>query len=144
MNKRLKQVLLLSVIIAAILACSKQEEAPPGAGPMPPQAEKENVHEAMREAHEGMKQVHEGAIAAMQMGKVVYEKTCAACHATGIAGAPKVGDKAAWAEHLAEGTEHLVQTAIKGKGAMPPKGGNTALSEEEIRAAVNYMIELSR
>jgi cytochrome c5 len=83
-------------------------------------------------------------MAAMQMGKAVYEKTCAACHATGVAGAPKVGDKAAWAEHLAEGTEHLVQVAIKGEGAMPPKGGNPALSEEEVRAAVNYMIELSR
>jgi cytochrome c5 len=144
MNKRWKGVLLLSLLIGAMLACSKQEEAPPGAGPMPPQAGKEKAHEAMREAHEGMKQVHEGAVAAMQMGKTVYEKTCASCHATGVAGAPKVGDKAVWAEHFAEGTEHLVQTAIKGKGAMPPKGGNPALSEEEVRAAVNYMIEQSR
>jgi cytochrome c5 len=144
MNNRLKWVLLLSVLIVAMLACSKQEEAPPAAKPTPPQAGMEKAHEAMREAHEGMKQVHEGAIAAMQMGKAVYEKTCAACHDTGVAGAPKVGDKAAWAEHIAEGTEHLVQTAIKGEGAMPPKGGNPALSEEEVRAAVNYMIGLSR
>jgi cytochrome c5 len=140
MHKRLKSVLLLSAFTWAMLACSKQEEVSKPA----PQSGMEQAHKAMREAHEGMKQVHEGAMAAMQMGKAVYEKTCAACHATGVAGAPKVGDKAAWAEHLAEGTEHLVQVAIKGEGAMPPKGGNPALSEEEVRAAVNYMIELSR
>jgi cytochrome c5 len=91
-----------------------------------------------------MKQVYEGTMAGMKMGKAVYEKTCSACHATGVAGAPKVGDKAAWAEHIAEGIEHLVQVALKGEGAMPPKGGNPALSEEEVRAAVNYMIEQSR
>jgi cytochrome c5 len=144
MNRRFTWVLLFSVVIMAILACSKQEETAPGARPMPPQATKEKAREAMKEAHEGMKQVHEGAMAAMQMGRAVYEKNCAACHATGVGGAPKVGDKAVWAEHIAEGTEHLVQTAINGEGAMPPKGGNPALSEEEVRAAVNYMIELSR
>jgi cytochrome c5 len=143
MNKRLKRVVLLSVVITALLACSRQEEAPPGAK-QTPQAGMEKARETMREAHEGMKQVHEGMVAGMEMGKAVYEKTCAACHATGVAGAPKVGDKAAWAEHLAEGTEHLVQVAIKGEGAMPPKGGNPSLSEEEVRAAVHYMLELSR
>lgn len=138
MNRRLRWALFLSVIMA-MLACSKQEEAKPT-----PRTGMEQAHEAMKEAHEGMKQVHEGTRAAMQMGKEVYEKTCAACHAAGVAGAPKVGDKAAWAAHLAEGTEHLVQAALKGEGAMPPKGGNPALSEEEIRAAVNYMIQMSR
>lgn len=137
MSRQLQWVLLLSVLIASMLACSKKEEAPTPA----PTAGMEHARE---KAHEGMKEAHEGAMAAMEMGKAVYEKTCAACHDTGVAGAPKVGDKAAWAEHIAEGTEHLVQIAIKGEGAMPPKGGNPALSEEEVRAAVNYMIELSR
>ena len=143
MSKRLKRVVLLSVVITALLACSRQEEAPPAAK-QTPQAGMEKARETMREAHEGMKQVHEGMVAGMEMGKAVYEKTCAACHATGVDGAPKIGDKAAWAEHLAEGIEHMVQAAIKGEGAMPPKGGNPSLSEEEVRAAVHYMIELSR
>jgi len=143
MNIALNRTLLLPAIIAALLACSKQEEVPPAAKPTP-MAGMEKAHETIKEAHEGMKQVHEGAKAAMQMGKSVYEKNCVACHATGVAGAPKVGDKAAWAEHIAEGTEHLVQAAIKGEGAMPPKGGNPALREEEVRAAVNYMIQMSR
>ena len=63
-------------------------------------------------------------------GKKVYEATCSACHASGVAGAPKLGDKAAWAAHVKEGKEHLYQTALKGKGAMPPKGGNTSLSDD--------------
>jgi cytochrome c5 len=77
-------------------------------------------------------------------GKGIYDKTCGACHGMGVAGAPKLGDKAAWAPRLAGGVGALVQSALKGKGAMPPKGGNAALSEAEIRAAVEHMVSLSK
>ena len=79
-------------------------------------------------------------------GEQVYHKTCHACHDNGIAGAPKLGDKQAWADHLAEegGVEHLYQRAIEGEGAMPPKGGNGALTDEEVKAAVDYMLEKSK
>jgi cytochrome c5 len=73
-------------------------------------------------------------------GKKVYEATCFACHNTGVANAPKLGDKAAWAPHLAHGANELYETALKGKGAMPPKGGNASLSEADVKAAVDYMV----
>jgi len=75
-------------------------------------------------------------------GKAVYEKTCQVCHAAGIAGAPKAGDKAAWAAHLAHGMDDLHKNAIKGIKAMPPKGGNPSLSDAEVKAAVDYMVSL--
>ena len=73
-------------------------------------------------------------------GRKVYESTCIACHGTGVANAPKFGDKAAWAPHLVHGTEQLYEPALKGKGAMPPKGGNLTLSDAEVKAAVDYMV----
>ncbi len=73
-------------------------------------------------------------------GKQVYESTCMACHGAGVANAPKFGDKKAWAMHLMHGTEHVYENALKGKGAMPPKGGNLTLSEAEVKAAVDYML----
>jgi cytochrome c5 len=74
-------------------------------------------------------------------GKKVYDATCIACHGTGVANAPKFGDKKAWAEHLMHGTEHLYENALKGKGAMPPRGGNLTLSDADVKAAVDYMLK---
>ena len=73
-------------------------------------------------------------------GKALYDKTCFVCHAAGVAGAPKFGDKNAWAPFVATGIDAMVKVAISGKGAMPPKGGSTA-SDEEFRAAVQYMVD---
>ena len=73
-------------------------------------------------------------------GRKVYDSTCTACHASGIAGAPRFGDKAAWAPHLKAGIPHLYENALKGNGAMPAKGGNTSLSDAEVKAAVDYMV----
>ena len=70
-------------------------------------------------------------------GKVVYNKSCAVCHA---ALSPKLGDKAAWEPRLKQGTDALVVSVLKGKGAMPAKGGNGKLSETDIKAAVDYML----
>ena len=72
-------------------------------------------------------------------GKAVYDKTCAVCHAAGIAGAPKFGDKAAWAPRIATGIDTLHNSALHGKNAMPPKGGNLALTDADVTAAVDYM-----
>ena len=77
-------------------------------------------------------------------GKAVYDKTCVACHAQSVAGSPKLGDKAAWAPRLQQGADALLQSALKGKGAMPPKGGNTALSDAEVRAAIEYMVSQAK
>lgn len=81
-----------------------------------------------------------GSVAMAADGKAVYEKTCMACHAAGVANAPKLGDKAAWAPRLGAGKAALVATVKTGKGAMPPKAGNAALTDDEIGAAVDYML----
>lgn len=73
-------------------------------------------------------------------GEKLYKSTCFSCHAAGVAGAPKLDDKAAWAPRLAAGNDVLYNSAIKGKGIMPPKGGNMGLSDEAVKLAVDYMI----
>lgn len=76
-------------------------------------------------------------------GKTLYQSACMACHGAGVAGAPKVGDKGAWAQRIAKGKDTLYQNAIKGIGVMPAKGGAQA-SDEEVKAAVDYMITASQ
>ncbi len=78
-------------------------------------------------------------VAAAGAAPALFTQVCSVCHATGAAGAPKLGDKAAWAPRLAQGIDGLTASAIKGKGAMPPKGGSTA-TEAEIREVVTYMV----
>lgn len=73
-----------------------------------------------------------------------YQSKCFACHGTGAAGAPKLGDKAAWATRIAAGEATVVQNAIKGKGAMPPKGGQASLTDDQVKAMVQYMINQSK
>ncbi len=82
--------------------------------------------------------------AAMADGAATYQQACAACHMTGAAGAPKLEDKAAWAPRIAQGTDVLYASALKGKGAMPPKGGQAQLSDEDIKAAVDYMVSQAK
>ncbi len=76
-------------------------------------------------------------------GKGVYDKACFICHASGAAGAPKLGSKEEWAPRIAQGTDLLHEHAIKGymgsKGLMPPKGGRADLTDDEVKAAVDYM-----
>ena len=83
------------------------------------------------------------AAAASGAGEALYKQACFVCHATGVANAPKFGDKAAWPPRNQQGIPLLVQSAIAGKGAMPPKGGSTA-SEADIHAAVEYMVGAAR
>jgi len=82
--------------------------------------------------------------AAVVDGKTVYDKVCFACHQQSVAGSPKLGDKAAWAPRVKTGQDAMVQSVIKGKGAMPPKAGNPSLSDAEIRAAVEFMVSQSK
>ncbi len=81
-------------------------------------------------------------------GKALYEKNCTVCHAAGFAGAPKLGDKAVWKERIAQGMDTLNLHAIKGytgkKGMMPPKGGAMTLSDDQVKAAVQYMVDQAK
>lgn len=87
-------------------------------------------------------------VAENTLGKSVYGKTCALCHAAAVAGAPKPGDKADWGPRIAQGMDLLHKHAIEGftgaKGMMPPRGGATTLSDDEVKAAVAFMVDQSR
>jgi cytochrome c5 len=77
-------------------------------------------------------------------GKPVYDGACAACHTAGVAGAPKLGDKAAWVARVKSGVDTLYASALKGKGAMPPKGGNLSLADADVKAAVDFMVSQAK
>lgn len=77
-------------------------------------------------------------------GEQLYKTVCFACHATGVANAPKFGDKAAWAPYISTGMDAMVKVAMTGKGAMPPKGGAANASEDDIRAAVQFMVNAAQ
>lgn len=86
-------------------------------------------------------------VAENTVGKSVFGKTCALCHAAGVAGAPKPGDKADWGPRIAQGKDMLYKHAMEGftgaKGMMPARGGSTTLTDDEVKAAVDYMADQS-
>jgi len=77
-------------------------------------------------------------------GESIYQSSCGACHSTGAAGAPKLGENAAWADRIGQGVDVLVDHAVNGFNTMPAKGGNAALSDDEVRAAVEYIVNGSQ
>lgn len=93
------------------------------------------------ESPEAKPSLSEAAIA----GKAIYDTSCFVCHGSGIAGAPKIGDKETWGKRLGAGMDTVVKHAINGyageNGVMPPKGGNLTLSDEDVKNAVHYMVE---
>lgn len=132
-----KTSIILAVTLAALLsACGKQEstapeatapEAPVAAAPAPAPAEP--------------------VVAENALGKKVFNNVCAMCHAVGAAGAPKPGDKADWGPRIAQGKDMLYKHAIEGftgaKGVMPARGGSTTLSDDDVKAAVDFMADQS-
>lgn len=83
------------------------------------------------------------AAAGPKSAQDIYKTTCSACHDSGAAGAPKLGDTAAWAPRNSAGLEALLKSALNGKNAMPARGGNSALSDEEVKSTVIYMANQS-
>ena len=77
-------------------------------------------------------------------GKTVYNTVCAGCHGAGVMGAPKFGDKAAWAPRIGQGLPTLVSHAINGIRAMPARGGAASLTDDEVKGAVEYMVNGSK
>ena len=133
-----KMPFVLAVSLAVLLsACGKQEDAAPEA-PAP----------AAPEVTAAAPAPVEPAVAANDVGKRVYGNVCSMCHAVGAAGAPKPGDKADWAPRIAQGMDVLYQHSIEGftgaKGMMPARGGSTTLSDDEVKASVDYMVALSK
>jgi len=128
-------------MVLALTACGK-DEAPQTAAPSQPAAEATKAVEAAKP--------EETAVAdeAAAKGEKVFKSTCAMCHQTGAAGAPIPGNKDEWAPRIAQGAPTLYDHAIKGftgaKGMMPAKGGNASLPDEDVKAAVDYMVNKSR
>lgn len=132
------RLLTLTTFTAALLlaACGKQE-APAAAPPAP--AAVQAPAPAPAPAAE--------TTAVNDAGKAAYGKACALCHAAGVGGAPRPGDKADWGPRIAQGADLLYKHAIEGftgaKGAMPPKGGS-ALADADVKAAVEFMVTQSK
>ncbi len=84
------------------------------------------------------------ASASARSGEEIYGAVCMACHSTGAAGAPKIGDNAAWAPRIDQGLEIVFQNALNGFNAMPPKGTCSDCSDDEIKATVDYMVSKSQ
>lgn len=83
-------------------------------------------------------------VASADKGKQIYDTKCFTCHANGVAGAPKLGDKAAWEPRIKTGMDEIMKVVINGKGAMPPKGTCMDCSDADLKAATQYMIDNSK
>jgi cytochrome c5 len=130
-----RHVFLCAIAALALVACSKQEPATPAAPTAPAPAAAPAPAPAP-------------AVAENTLGKGVFGNTCAMCHAAGVAGAPKPGDKADWGPRIAQGNDVLYKHALEGftgaKGMMPPRGGGASLTDDEVKAAVDFMVAQSR
>jgi len=154
-----KPILLSLLILPLFVACGKQEPPAPAVPPAPetaapapapaPEAAAPTPTPAPTPAPEAAAPAPAPEAPAtgggnVAKGEAIYKQTCFACHAAGVAGAPKLGDKAAWGPRIAQGNETLYTHSIKGfqgkAGMMPPKGGNMSLSDADVKAAVDYMV----
>ncbi|MDL5033536.1 c-type cytochrome [Pelomonas sp. APW6] len=127
---------LIALAVVGLAACSKQD-APASAGaPAPASSTAAPVTAAAPAAPENT------------LGKSIFGKTCSMCHAAGVAGAPKPGDKADWGPRIAQGKDMLYKHALEGftgaKGMMPARGGGATLTDDEVKAAVDFMADQSR
>ena len=128
----MKTNLLLSLLmVAALAACGKKAEAPaaPVEAPAPPVVVAAAAPAPVTASPE-----------VLAAGEKVYMGTCAACHAVAVMGAPKLGDKTAWTPRIAKGSPALYTSAMNGLKLMPANGGNPALKEAELKAAVDFMV----
>ncbi len=136
MNKT--PLVLLASLSVIVAACGRQESPPPATPAAAPAVEPPPA----------MVQAPAAAAPASDEGRSVYNRSCALCHAAGVGGAPKPGDAADWDERLAQGIEVVYRHAIDGftgaKGVMPPRGGAGGLSDDQVIAAVDYMIAEGR
>lgn len=130
MYKKTASIAAMFGIVALSLAACGKSEAP-----------------AAPQASQAAPAAASAPVAENTVGKSVFGKTCSMCHAAGVAGAPKPGDKADWAPRIAQGKDVMYRHAIDGftgaKGMMPARGGNPALTDDEVKSAVDYMVEKS-
>lgn len=146
---KIGSILVAASMAVVLAACDKPESAAPAAAPATAPAPVAAAPAAATpQVTTPAAAPVAAAPAANAVGKSVYGKTCALCHAAGVAGAPKPGDKEAWAPRIAQGNDVLYKHAIEGftgeKGMMPARGTGASLSDDEVKAAVDYMVSLSQ
>ena len=125
--------LLSLLIVVALAACGQKTEtaAPPAVADTPAPVAAPAPAPAP---------VAAASAADLAIGEKVYTATCAACHAAAVMGAPKLGDKPSWTPRMAKGVSVLYTSAQDGVKLMPPRGGNPALKDDELKAAVDFMV----
>ncbi len=116
------------------------EESAPAKETAPVTEEKAMAEKAAEPAAAAVAATAAPAAASGIDGEKIYKSVCFACHATGVAGSPVLGNKEQWAPRIATGKDALYHSALNGKGAMPPKGGNLTLDDAKVKAAVDYMV----
>ena len=147
--KHASAALLLSLL--ALVACSPKESAAPAASAPASQAAETPTPATTGSAGASTSAPAEATTAAAggenEVGKKAFNKTCSMCHASGAGGAPRFGDKADWGPRIAQGKDVLYKHALEGftgaKGMMPPRGGST-MTDDEVKAAVDYMADKAR
>lgn len=137
-----KGIMIGVIVVAVILVAVVVPFSMTGSRPVPAANDREDVLARIQPVAriELKKAAAPAAAGAPKDGATVFNTICAACHNTGAAGAPKAGDKAAWAPRIAQGKETLYKSALNGKNAMPPKGGAASLSDAEVKAAVDFLV----
>ena len=125
---------------AEVVSVAVQVDAPAAAPMAAPTAPAAPVAVAVAEVKSEPAAAPAESAADLARGEQVYRQACMACHAVGVAGAPKSGDKASWGPALATGMDSMIANAIKGKGVMPARGGLASASDKDISDAVHYMV----
>jgi cytochrome c5 len=134
-----KNILLALLMVGALAACGEKAAAP--AAPAAVVVEAPVVAAPAAAAAAAAAPVVVAASAAdLAIGEKVYTTTCLSCHGAAVLGAPKLGDKPTWTPRIAKGVDVLYKSAMEGLKMMPPRGGNAALKDEELKAAVDYMV----
>lgn len=150
--KKRSSLLAVAILSMFLAACGEKPAPAPAAAPAAPAAPAPAEAPPAAPAPAAAAPAEAAAPAAVAAadnaaGKSVYNKTCALCHGAGVAGAPKVGDKADWGPRIAQGKDTLYKHATEGyngaKGAMPAKGGNPALKDDEVKEIVDFMVAKS-
>jgi len=160
--KKQPSLLAAAILSLFLAACGDKAAEPAASAPAPaptapavetpatpaPEAAAPTAPEAAAPAPAASETTAAATATDSALGKSVYGKTCALCHGAGIAGAPKPGDKDDWGPRIAQGNDTLYKHAIEGftgaKGMMPPRGGGANLSDDEVKAAVDYMVAQSK
>lgn len=148
--KKTSSVIALATLALFLTACGEKKPAQAPAAPPAPAAAPAPAAQpasAPTAAASEAPAASAAPAATADAGKAVFNKTCAMCHAAGVAGAPKPGDKADWGPRIAQGKDTLYKHALEGfngsKGSMPARGGNPKLTDDEVKGAVDHMVGLS-